>query len=127
MQIQATARPQYLEIIAITDSVTAPKLIRVMDVLANELERNSPRDVLIEVRAQSRDIPLFEIFEILAHAIKRPISHTKIAYVVTGRPLPGITRFYADIAAKRGLKIKFFSDRREALNWLGVDEKSIAA
>jgi hypothetical protein len=127
MKIQLTARPHHLEVIVITGTITAPKLMRVVDVLANALARNAPRNVLIEVRAQSRDIPLLEAFAILAHAVKKQITQTRIAYVITGRPALSITRFFEEMAGRRGLQIRFFADRAGALDWLGVTQVPIAA
>ena len=127
MRVQATPRSRYLEIVAITEVVTAPKLIHLVDILANELERDSSRNVLVDVRARSRDIPLFETFSIFAHMMRRRVTRTKIAYVVTGRARPSITRIYEDISARCGVKIKFFAARKEALDWLDVAEESIGA
>jgi hypothetical protein len=127
MKIKVTARRHHLEIVVITDTITAPKLIRVVDVLALALARKAPPKILVDVRAQSRDIPLLEAFAILAHAIKRKIMHVKIAYVVTGRAGLSITRFFEEIAGKRGMKIRFFKDRAVALEWLEVKEDTIAA
>jgi len=127
MKIQVTVRPHHLEMIVITGTITAPKLMRMVDVLANALARNATRNVLIEVRAQSRDIPLLESFAILAHAVKRQIMQTRIAYVITGRPGLSITRFFEEMAGRRGLQIRFFADRTGALDWLGVTQHSLAA
>ena len=127
MKIHVTAQPHHLELIVITGTITAPKLIRVVDVLANALAHNASHNVLVEVRAQSRDIPLLEAFAILAHAIKRQIMQTKIAYVITGRSALSITWFFEEMAGRRVLKMRFFSNRTEALDWLGVAQKSIAA
>jgi hypothetical protein len=127
MKIKVTARRHHLEIVVITDTITAPKLIRVVNVIALALARKAPLNILVDVRAQSRDIPLLEAFSILAHAIKRKIMHTKIAYVVTGRTAPSITWFFEDMAGKRGLKIRFFKDRAVAIEWLEVKEDTLAA
>ncbi len=127
MKIHVTTRRHHLEIVVITGTITAPKLIRVVDVIALALARQAPPRILVDVRAQSRDIPLLEAFAILAHAIKRKITHTKIAYVVTGRSGPGITWFFQEMAGKRGLKIRFFKDRVGALDWLDVTQEPIAA
>ena len=127
MKIQLTARRDHLEIVVITGTITAPKLIHVVDVIAMAMAHRAPPKILVDVRAQSRDIPLLEAFAILAHAVKRKITHTRIAYVVTGRAGPSITRFFEEIAAKRGLKIRFFRDRAEALDWLDVKLKPLAA
>jgi hypothetical protein len=127
MKIQVAARPHHLEVIVITGTITGPKLIRVVDVVANALARTASRNVLVEVRAQSRDIPLLEAFAILAHAVKRQIMQTRIAYVITGRSGLSITRFFEEIAGRRGLQIRFFADKAAALDWLGVAQNSIAA
>ncbi len=118
MQVQVTPRSGYIEIVAITDIITGPKLIRLVDVLAGELALHSPRKVLAEVRAQSRDVPLLELFSIMARVIRRRTTRTTIAYVMTGRPMLWPTSFYEDIAARCGVKIRFFSDRRVARDWL---------
>lgn len=125
MQVQVIPRLGYVEIIAITDIITGPKLIHLVDVLGGELTRNSSRNVLVEVRAQSRDVPLLELFSIMARAIRRRINRTTIAYVMTGRPMLWPTRFYEDVAARCGVKIKFFRDRRVALDWLLARQDSI--
>lgn len=124
MQVQVIPRVNYLEIIAVTDSINAPKLIRLLDVLADALERHSSRNVLLEIRAQSRDIPVLEVFQIAARAAIKRIFQTRIAYVMTGRPLFSITRFYEDVAARRGVTLKFFATRKEGLDWLGVEGKT---
>ena len=127
MKIQVTTHRLHFEIVVITDTITAPKLIRVVNVIALALAHKAPPNILVDVRAQSRDIPLLEAFAILAHAIKRKIMHAKIAYVVTGRTAPSITWFFEDMAGKRGMKIRFFKDRAVALNWLEVEQGTIAA
>jgi len=125
MQVRVTPRGRHLEVIAVTGVVTAPKLNRLTDALAAAVERYPARNLLVEVRAQSRDFPLLEVFAVLAHAVRRLATGTRIAYVVTGRPLPSVKRFYEELADRRDLAFRMFAARREALEWL--DERQEAA
>jgi len=109
-----------------TGIVTAPKLNLLTDALAQAIERHPTRNVLVEMRAQSRDFPLLEVFEVLAHAEGKVAAGTKIAYVVTGRKVPSVKRFFEDLAEKRGLAFRMFAARREALEWLDARQESVA-
>jgi hypothetical protein len=107
-----------LELTAGTPSVPQTEAFTLLDTLAVFLRGKALRKVLIEVNAPSRNLWLLEHIAIWNYAVERGMSGAQIAYVVS---MPSVDReldFAASYAGKRGIMLKYFTARSDALSWL---------
>ncbi len=74
--------------------------------------------ILLEVTAPKVRIDLIEAFEVWKRASEKGIQRTQIAYVVKGRPISPIARVMETVAQNRGIQLRFFKERKAALEWL---------
>jgi hypothetical protein len=52
-------------------------------------------------------------------------SELRVACVFPGYITDETTEFFITVAYNRGVRIEFFTNRQEALNWLGVDQAEL--
>jgi hypothetical protein len=55
----------------------------------------------------------------------RAVAGLKLAFCMYGHRPDELTEFFKTVARNRGARVQFFSDRRAALEWLGVVEDEI--
>lgn len=116
-----------VEFVAETDVVTpaffGQLMGRIKAVLAVDPDRCAR--ALIEVVAPKADITVFERFQAWNRAFP-VIRRVRVAYLVSGRPLGADVKFFELVAQNRGVTLRFFSSRREAMQWLGASEPETA-
>lgn len=119
MKFTSRSSRDFLEIVAETDVVTpgffGQMMKKIEGVVAVDPEK-CPR-VLIEVIAPKSDLTVFERFQAWNRAFPI-IRRTRVAYLVTGRPLGTDAKFFELVAYNRGVALRFFASREDAVQWL---------
>lgn len=122
-----TAEPtdNYLEIVLKAEVVTVATAMRLIDTIATNLDRHPCPHTLVEVIAQDSNISVTDSYVIWDYAREKSLGRTRLAYVVTGgeiKPFPALTE---SCATKRGTPLKIFTNRKDAIDWLGPAVRTI--
>lgn len=126
INITTKSRGGYIDIVVETNAVNSTFLHYVLD----EIEKAQIRlpgqylKVLLEVIAPELDVSLMEGYDAFQRATKIGLRGAQVAYVITGRPWSMAATIMESIARKRGIKLRFFLDRRSALSWLNASEEA---
>jgi len=114
------SREGYLEVVVTTSSVHAALLHDLVDAIGSNIAATPGKfvPILLEVVAPGSDLDLIEAMEVWERASRKGIQRTQIAYVVTGRSIGPLAKIVETIAINRGILLRFFQDRRSALQWL---------
>lgn len=119
MKFTSRSSRDFLEFVAETDVVTpgffGQMMKKIEGVVAVEPEK-CPR-ALIEVIAPKSDITVFERFQAWNRAFPI-IRRARVAYLVTGRPLGADAKFFELVAYNRGVALRFFTSKEDAVHWL---------
>ncbi len=136
MQIRVFKSATHIELTAATRCVTQPEpfpllelasgtpsgpqavAFALLDTLAVFLRETTLRTALVEVIAPSRNLWMLEHIDIWNYAIEKGMIGTKIAYVVPASTVDRELIFAENYAGNRGIVLKFFKARSEALPWL---------
>ncbi len=78
------------------------------------------RRVLVEGEAPKRRMDTTDAFRSGERAA-RAETGLSIAFCYAGYEPDELTAFFKNVAHNRGVRVEFFSDRAQALRWLGVD------
>jgi hypothetical protein len=123
MKFTSRSSGDMLEFAVETDVVTpgffGQLMNRIKGVVAAERDEHSR--VLIEVIAPKAELTVFERFQAWNRAFP-VIRKKRVAYLVTGRPLTADATLFELVAHNRGIELRFFTSRRDALQWLEPDE-----
>jgi hypothetical protein len=108
-----------LEFTAETDVVTpgffSQLMSRIKSVVAAEPDER--KKVLIEVIAPRAELTVFERFQAWNRAFP-VIRRKRVAYLVTGRPLTSDAALFELVAHNRGVELRIFGSREDAMRWL---------
>ena len=108
-----------LEFAAETDVVTpgffSQLMSRIKSVVAAEPDER--KKVLIEVIAPRAELTVFERFQAWNRAFP-VIRKKRVAYLVTGRPLTSDAALFELVAHNRGVELRIFDSREDAMRWL---------
>jgi len=108
-----------LEFAAETDVVTpgffSQLMSRIKSVVAAEPDER--KKVLIEVIAPRAELTVFERFQAWNRAFP-VIRKKRVAYLVTGRPLTTDAALFELVAHNRGVELRIFDSREDAMRWL---------
>ena len=108
-----------LEFAAETDVVTpgffSQLMSRIKSVVAAEPDER--KKVLIEVIAPRAELTVFERFQAWNRAFP-VIRKKRVAYLVTGRPLTSDAALFELVAHNRGIELRIFDSREDAMRWL---------
>lgn len=119
MKFTSRSSRDYLEFVAETDVVTpgffGQLMSRIKGAAAGELDECSK--VLIEVIAPKAQLTVFERFQAWNRAFP-VIRRKRVAYLVTGRPLTSDASLFELVAHNRGITLRLFESRQDALQWL---------
>ena len=123
-----TAQPtdNYLEIVLKADVVTVGTAMRLIDAIAANLDRHPCQRTLVEVVAQDSNVSLTDSYVIWDYAREKSLCRTKLAYVVTGREVKPYPAFTEGCATKRGTPLRIFTNRKDAIDWLGPAAWTVA-
>lgn len=118
-----------LEFAAETDVVTpgffSQLMGRVKSVVAAEPDERTK--VLIEVIAPRAELTIFERFQAWTRAFPA-IRRKRVAYLVTGRPITSDAALFELVAHNRGVELRIFNSRQDAMRWLepaGEDDAAV--
>ena len=116
-----TAEPtdNYLDIVLKAEVVTVATTMRLIDTIAGNLDRRPCQHTLVEVIAQDSDVSVTDSYLIWDYAREKSLCRTKLAYVVTGGEIKPYPAFTENCATKRGTPLKIFTNRKDAIDWLG--------
>jgi hypothetical protein len=108
-----------LEFAAETDVVTpgffSQLMSRIKGVVAAEPDERTK--VLIEVIAPRAELTVFERFQAWTRAFP-VIRRKRVAYLVTGRPVTSDATLFELVAHNRGVELRIFASRQDAIRWL---------
>ncbi len=107
-----------VEVVARTDMVDVPFMMRLIDQVADAVAGAQRRRVLLEVIAPACRVSIIDRVDIWNHAVQRKLFPVKIAHVITGRPIGIEERFKEDFATNRGITVRTFAERVPARAWL---------
>lgn len=128
MKFTSQSFRDYLEFVAETDVVTpgffGQLMSRIKGAVAAEPVARSK--VLIEVIAPKAELTVFERFQAWNRAFP-VIRRKRIAYLVTGRPLTADATLFELVAHNRGVELRLFDSRQDALQWLESAAQETAA
>lgn len=74
--------------------------------------------ILLVVTGPEVDVDPVEGMEVWKRAAEIGVQRTKIAYVISGRPVSPVARFIETYAINRGIQLRFFGRKADALKWL---------
>lgn len=119
MKFTSRSSRDVLEFVAETNVVTpgffGQMMRKIEGVVAVEPDK-CPK-ALIEVVAPKSDLTVFERFQAWNRAFP-VIRRTRVAYLVTGRPLGEDAKFFELVAYNRGVSLRFFTSKADAVQWL---------
>jgi len=102
------------------DFVIAPEAVaRQLRAIADAVKKHGIRKVLIEGRIAGREMGTMSAFDAGSLAADL-LAGVSIAICLSDHVPDEKTQLFKDTAQNRGARIEFFSDRDEALRWLGV-------
>lgn len=117
-----------LEFAAETDVVTpgffSQLMGRVKSVVAAEPDERTK--VLIEVIAPRAELTVFERFQAWTRAFP-VIRRKRVAYLITGRPVTSDAALFELVAHNRGVELRIFNSRQDAIRWLEPSGEGAAA
>ncbi len=114
IQLSAT----HVEVNAQACSTDRKDAFVIFDALAVTLAGTTLRKVLIEVGAPARSMWLLDHIDIWNRAIELKLTGARIAFVVRTSSLDRDLSFAEDYARNRGVILKFFTAKEEAMPWL---------
>jgi len=108
-----------LEFTAETDVVTPGFFSQLMSRIKGAVaaEPNERTKVLIEVIAPRAELTVFERFQAWTRAFP-VIRKKRVAYLVTGRPITSDAALFELVAHNRGVELRIFDSRPDAMRWL---------
>lgn len=128
MKFASRSFRDYLEFAAETDVVTpgffSQLMSRVKCVVAAEPDERTK--VLIEVIAPRAELTVFERFQAWTRAFP-VIRRKRVAYLVTGRPISSDAALFELVAHNRGVELRIFNSRQDAMRWLEYTGQENAA
>lgn len=107
--------------LAVRAEVVTTGLLRLVIVKVARVLRQATRDhflLLVEVDAPKREIDLVEPHFAWNYAAAKLMKGTKVAYVMSGRPMPLNSGQVEDDARRFGVTLKCFAERGSAVDWL---------
>lgn len=109
------------------DFVVNPQTIRrLWDDLAEFCNENGCKKVLAEGKVFKRKMTTVEAFE-SGNAVGKKILGLWLACVFPEYQPDETTDFFKTVAKNRGVRVEFFQNRQDALEWLNVNEEIKAA
>ena len=109
----------HVEIVATGNVVDVRMMRSLLDLVAAAARAYSSVNVLLEVIAPKRETGISELIDIWKYAADKGLRRIRLAHVITGRPLiEGDVSFKDAFAKNRGLNIKTFAAKDDALEWL---------
>jgi hypothetical protein len=111
--------------LAISAEVVTIGLLRLVIAKVARVLRQATRDhflILVEVDAPKREVDLMEPQFAWSHAPAKLMKGAKVAYVMTGRPMPLNSGQVEADAARFGVTLKCFAERDRAVDWLRSDD-----
>jgi hypothetical protein len=120
VEITIDDRGAYFEVRATAEIVDQIFLNQLIDTVAQTL-LPLPQPffrVLIQAVAPQAHLDIIEAFEAWKRASEKGIQRMQIAYVVSGRPISPLAKYMETFAENRGIRLRFFADRKAALDWL---------
>lgn len=78
------------------------------------------RRVLAEGIIAKRSMTTVDAFQ-SGDTLAKPGLGLSVALCLYGHTPDDLSRFFENVAANRGARVKFFSNKSEALRWLGID------
>jgi hypothetical protein len=85
-------------------------------------KKNNYKRVLFEGKAPKRSIKTMDAFQTAADLAHSGLG-LSVSFCFYDYTADDISRFFVNVAENRGAKVKFFSNKSEALRWLGVHSK----
>ncbi len=111
----------YIHIIHAPDYVISPESLDMLwKKLAEACEEHGCLRAFAEGPAPKRDMKAMDAFESGVQAAVA-ISGLMLACCLEGYEGDKTTDLFKDVAYNRGAHVEFFSDKKEALEWLGVN------
>lgn len=126
MHIKITVGTCFTEMVADTGSVNRDGMRKLLDALNAAAQQPGSSRILVEVVSPERKLTFGDHVEIWNYALGKTLHHAKIAYVITGRASNRDIGFAENFSNNRGLRLKFFVSRHEALSWLLADSRDCA-
>jgi len=82
------------------------------------LEPHCIKKILVEVISPKLEMDILKSIAVFKRAVEFKLHRAHIAYVVTGRPLDHLATFVENYTSNRGMSLRFFSRKPDALDWL---------
>lgn len=117
--VTAAPTANFLEVVLNAEVVTVATTMRLIDAIAANLDRHPCQHTLVEVIAQDSNVNFTDSYLIWDYAREKSLCRTKLAYVVTGSEIKPYPAFTESCASKRGTPLKMFTNRKDAIDWLG--------
>jgi hypothetical protein len=116
----------YIRVIAHTDVVDEPFLYRLIEAMANLVDKPGEINLCLEVISPAIDLEMMATMGICQHAIASNLYRAHIAYVISGRAIDRRVTFVENYANNRGLCLRFFQKKKDAVAWLGSTQNCAA-
>jgi hypothetical protein len=104
--------------------VTPEAVQRQWEEIFDVCRKNNYRHVLIEGKISKRSLKTIDAYELAAN-----LAHSglilQLAFCFYDYTPDDISQFFVNVAQNRGAKVKFFSNKSDALRWLGVHSKKV--
>jgi hypothetical protein len=115
IELHVAPRDAYLEVRA-TGKYSLPDALEAFSRMAREAERLQRSRILLDMTGLAGDLPTMDRYQSGVHAANVLRGVRRMA-VVGSRALR-YTGFFEDTASNRGLEVRIFFERDEALAWL---------
>jgi len=83
-------------------------------------KKNKYRRVLFEGKAPRRSIKIMDAFHTAANLAYSGLD-LSVSFCFYGYTPDDISQFFVNVAENRGTRVKFFSNKSDALKWLCID------
>lgn len=118
--MKITKRSAYIRISAKIPKVTKAFLNKLVDRAEEAIAdyQFTAPPILIVVTSPKIGFNIVEAIDVWRRAAKKGMQRTCVAYVVLGRPIEPVSKLIEMYASNRGIRLRFFDDKKIALEWL---------
>lgn len=115
-------RDSYVHVEQVSDlEITSESIERIWAAISDECRKHGCRQVLAECIAPICRMTLADVYLLGTQIAASSLPGLSVACCFYGYLPRQLSEFLTIVAANRGIRIRFFANRAEALQWLGID------
>jgi len=118
-------RKNYLHVQLPNDyEITPEEIQRQWTEIFDVCKKNNCRRILFEGKTPKRSIKTMDAFQAAVSLADSGLG-LSISFCFYNYTPDDISRFFVNVAENRGVRVNFFSNKSDALRWLGISRKKV--